>query len=63
MEADIAETQCGRTPLLWAAEGGYEGVMKLPLESENISPNTVDTIYVKLHSRVLLRHHVAVGLL
>jgi len=32
----------GRTPLSYAAEGGYQGMVRLLLEREEVSPNVAD---------------------
>jgi len=40
---NTADTEHGRTPLLWAAEGGHVEVARLLLAREDINPNTADT--------------------
>ena len=45
VDPNATETKYGRTPLLWAAEQGLEGVVKLLLERDDINPNTRDTKY------------------
>ena len=39
----INQQDCaGRTPLVWAAKNGHEGVVKILLERENVEPNLAD---------------------
>jgi len=40
---NTADTEYGRTPLWYAAEGVHEGIVKLRLELEDTDPNTPDT--------------------
>ena len=42
---DQVDTCYGRTPLLWAAENGHEGVVKILLERGDVNPDQVDTFY------------------
>jgi len=39
---NTTDTQDNRTPLSWAAEDGYEGIVKLLLKRKDTSPNTAD---------------------
>ena len=40
-----ADSKSGKTPLLWAAENGHEGVAKKLLEREDVNLNQADTKY------------------
>ena len=42
---DQADTEYGRTPLSWAAEGGHSGVVKMLLKREEFNPDQPDTRY------------------
>ena len=42
---DAPDTLFGKTPLLWAASNGYEGIVKLLLERKDVNPDTLDTYY------------------
>ena len=37
---DTPDTEHGRTPLSWAAENGYKGIVRLLLEREDVDPNS-----------------------
>ena len=39
--ADIVDGMC-RTPLVWAAEGGHEGIVKLLLDRKEVNPDSQD---------------------
>jgi len=43
ISVNIADTKRGRTPLGWAAMGGYGGIVKLLLAREDTNPNALDT--------------------
>jgi len=42
---DAPDTLYGQTPLSWAADNGYEGIVKLLLERKDVTPDTPDTLY------------------
>jgi ankyrin repeat protein len=46
VDVDFKDTECGRTPLSWAAEGGHEAVVKLLLaiERSTSTPGTLSLV-------------------
>jgi len=39
---DQADSKYGRTPILWAAMGGHEGIVKMLLERKEVNPHHAD---------------------
>ena len=62
---DTNQKDCvGNTPLLWAAENGHEGVVKMLLERDEVNPNKPDNHgQTPLHPAVVNGHEGAVKLL
>ena len=42
---NLADSKYGKTPLMWAADNGHSGAVKLLLEREDVNPNQADTEY------------------
>jgi len=52
---DIPDTECGQTPLSWAAENGHEGIVKLLLGREDVNPTPLTQSVAKRRSHGLPR--------
>jgi len=42
---NVADTECGRTPLWWAAKNGHEDVARMLLKRNDVNPQTADAKY------------------
>jgi len=42
---NVADTECGRTPLWWATKNGREDVARMLLKRNDVNPQTADARY------------------
>jgi ankyrin repeat protein len=42
IDLNLSDTQCGRTPLIWAALNGHKEIVELILAKDGVNPNSKD---------------------